>query len=272
MEIVFLGSGGGRVNLIRQYRSSGGFRINASLHIHVDPGPGALVYSAKFNQDPLKLDCIIVTHLHIDHSSDANALIEGMTHYSFKKRGIVIGSKNSVEGNERNDTAFSHYHLSNVESVYSARWGEEKLFSTKKGSFKIKPIKAVHEEPTTFGFKLFIDNIIISYTSDTGFYSGIGNEYKNSDILILNLMKPENDNYKGHLSVDDVREIILTAKPKTAILTHLGVKIIFSNPERIAHELEKDTGVKVIAANDGLKLNLKTLLNLKEDGTDDNSL
>ena len=83
MEIVFLGTGGGRFVLVKQLRWTGGFRINSpSANIHVDPGPGALTHSHSLKQDPLKLDAIIVTHYHIDHCSDAAVLIEGMTDYA----------------------------------------------------------------------------------------------------------------------------------------------------------------------------------------------
>jgi len=101
MELVFLGTGGGRINLIKQTRGTGGFRINSnSANIHVDPGPGALVHSVREKQDPLSLDCVLVTHNHIDHSTDAMALIEGMTHYGQKKRGINIGISNTIIGEE----------------------------------------------------------------------------------------------------------------------------------------------------------------------------
>ena len=72
MEIVFLGTGGGRINLIKQARATGGFRINsANTSIHVDPGPGALITSVKYREDPLKLNAVIVTHAHVDHSNDS---------------------------------------------------------------------------------------------------------------------------------------------------------------------------------------------------------
>ena len=44
-KITFLGSGGGRIVVAHQLRSTGGFVINiGTKQIHVDPGPGALVH------------------------------------------------------------------------------------------------------------------------------------------------------------------------------------------------------------------------------------
>ena len=124
MELIFLGTGGGRINLIKQVRGTGGFRINSkSANIHVDPGPGALIRSIKLKQFPGTLDLIIVTHNHIDHVSDAMVLSEGMTEYGLKKRGILIGSKNVILGSEKSDRGVSLYHQSKVKIVYAAEFG-----------------------------------------------------------------------------------------------------------------------------------------------------
>src|SRR3989344_3155919 len=87
MEVIFLGTGGGRVNLINQIRSTGGQWIRGeNLNILLDPGPGSLLRTKEKGFDPRKLDAIIVTHYHVDHCTDANVMIEAMTNYALKKR------------------------------------------------------------------------------------------------------------------------------------------------------------------------------------------
>ncbi len=252
MEIVFLGTGGGRVNLVQQRRWTGGFRINGSLSIHVDPGPGALIHGLQMKQSPMHLDAIIVTHLHIDHCTDANVLVEAMTSYTLKKKGIVIGSKNAVEGDEKGDMGFTHYHLSKVKEVYAAKWGEKRKFSNEKGSFEIEILKAEHEEETTFGFKLSMDGLTVGYTSDTEYFDGLYEQYKGCDWLIVNTMKPEKDEYLGHFTSAETIELLRVAKPKLAILTHMGMKMLREGPEKEAARIEKESGVRTIAAKDGM--------------------
>lgn len=252
MEIVFLGTGGGRVNLLQQKRWTGGFRINGSMNIHVDPGPGALVRSIQTGQNPMKLDAIIVTHLHVDHCSDANVLIEAMTHYTLKKYGLVIGSKNSIEGDANGDRAISTYHLSKVKEIYSAKWGEKKKFSGPKGEFEIEITKSKHEEQTCFGFKLSIDGITVGYTSDSEYFEGLYEQYKGCDWLISNTMKPHIDNYKGHLTSDETIELLRIVRPKMCILTHMGMKMLKVGPEIEAARIEKESGVRTIAAKDAM--------------------
>ena len=251
MEIVFLGTGGGRINLVQQNRWTGGFRINGSCKIHVDPGPGALVRSIQTKQDPTDLDAIIVTHLHIDHCSDANVLSEAMSCYTFRKRGIIIGSRDSVEGDHKGDRAFTSYHLSKVAQVYSAKWGEKKEFESGKGKFSIEILKAKHEEKSCFGFKLLMDGFIIGHTSDTEYFEGLYEQYKGCDALIVNTMKPEKDDYKGHFTSEETIALLKIAKPKLAILTHMGMKMLKEGPGKEAARIEKESGVKTIAAKDG---------------------
>ncbi len=252
MEITFLGTGGGRINLLRQIRGTGGFRINsASANIHVDPGPGALLHSLRLKLDVHKLDVVIVTHYHVDHANDAALLVEAMAKSATKKGGILVGSKYTLQGDERGDRGVSLYHQNLVEQLHVAQWGGKKTIKTKKGEFGLEFIKTVHDEKSCFGFKLSIDGAVIGYTSDTEYYDGIGDSYSGCDYLILNCLKPDMDGYKGHMTVRDAAEILKVAKPKLAIVSHMGMKIITKSPEALAATIEKESGVRTVAAKDG---------------------
>ena len=85
---------------ITQKRMTGGFRIDDidGKNIHVDPGPGALVRSYQFGLNPLKLDCVMVSHSHTDHYSDAEVLLEAITRGMTRKKGTIVGSRSVIEG------------------------------------------------------------------------------------------------------------------------------------------------------------------------------
>ena len=56
LELVFLGSGGGRFATVTQKRRTGGIRIlGDKVNVHLDPGPGGLIYSLEAGLDPQKL-------------------------------------------------------------------------------------------------------------------------------------------------------------------------------------------------------------------------
>ena len=253
MEILFLGTGGGRVNLIRQMRKTGGFRINAkSAYIHVYPGPGALLQSVRFREDPLKLNAVIVTHAHVDHSNDANLMIEGMSRFALERKGILIASKNSLAGE---DHPITKYHQSHVTQLYPATYGERKKFVTRRGGeFEIEIIEVKHDESSTFGFKLFIDDKVIGYTSDTNYFDELGFRFQGCDVLIVNCLKPFSDGIPDHLETNDVIKVLKNARPKKAILSHFGLKMIRADPELEAKKVEYESDVVTIAAEDGMRV------------------
>jgi len=79
-KITFLGSGGGRVVFANQLRNFGGFVINLDGHqVHFDPGPGALNCLAANMISPSDTDVIFVSHAHIDHVNDLNAVVDAIT-------------------------------------------------------------------------------------------------------------------------------------------------------------------------------------------------
>ncbi|MGA2467107.1 MAG: MBL fold metallo-hydrolase, partial [Thermodesulfobacteriota bacterium] len=60
---------------MKQLRASGGVWLSiGKTNLYIDPGPGALVrcLSSKPKLEPSTLDGILLTHKHLDHSSDVN--------------------------------------------------------------------------------------------------------------------------------------------------------------------------------------------------------
>ncbi|MCW4016880.1 MAG: MBL fold metallo-hydrolase [Candidatus Bathyarchaeota archaeon] len=254
VKLVFLGTGGGRFATITQKRRTGGIRlISEKLNIHVDPGPGALIYSLEAGLNPQKIKTVIVSHRHPDHYSNAEVLVEAMTRGMLKKRGIVAAPSNILSGNGETGPAISTYHQNMIEKAITLKPGVK--FTVDKT--KISGTKTVHSDPETVGFRFEIPEIgAIGYTADTEYFEGIEKEYKGVRLLILSVMRPTGSPWKGHMTPKEAAKLVEDVKPEMAVATHFGMKMIYSGPAYEVKLIENTTGVPTIAAFDGMKLQI----------------
>lgn len=254
LTLTFLGTGGGRFTTITQKRRTAGIRIvNKEMNIHLDPGPGALVYSIDAGLDPQKLDAIVLSHSHPDHYTDAEVLIEAMTRGTLQKRGMLVAANSVLNGNETCEAGISQYHQKMPAQTINAKPGT--VFQV--GSLKATTVKAQHTDPDAVGYRFVTSGHgDFGYTSDTEYYESIGKNYAGLRLLILSVMRPGGKPWKGHMTTDDAISILKDAKPQTAVFTHLGMQMIFRGPLKEAARAEKETGVPVIAAVDGMKVTI----------------
>ncbi len=249
--IKFLGTGGARYVVSRQLRSSGGIWCSfKGKNLLIDPGPGALIkcLTSKPKLEPEDLDAIILTHRHLDHSSDANVLIEAMTEGRVRKKGIVYAPSDAVYSNE---PAIYKYLQDSVEKLEILK--EQKSYSLGGLDF-ITPVKHNHSVET-YGLKFTLDGGKVSIIADTSFFPELINHYK-SEVIVINVGLFKHPGYENvkHLDLEGCKKLIAGTKPRVAILTHFGLSMLKNKPWILAEQLTHETGVKVIAANDGMKL------------------
>lgn len=247
--IKFLGTGGARHVVSRQLRSSGGiWCFFNGKNILIDPGPGTLVrcFSSRPKLNPEKLDALMLTHRHIDHSSDANVMIEAMTGGLARRRGIVYVPSDVV--NSKEPVIFS-YLRNSVEKV--------EIFK-EKGSYSLGTLNFVtpvihNHSVETYGIKFQLDGGTVSFISDTAFFPELIDHYQ-SDILIINvvLYNHPGDAYIKHMDLGNCKKLITEIKPKAAILTHFGLTMLKNKPWKLAEKLTEETGTQVKAAYDGM--------------------
>src|SRR6202165_535664 len=91
MKLTFKGTAGARFMAAKQLAASGGLYLEeGDTRISLDPGPGAIVQYAKRKVDLTKLDAIVISHRHLDHSNDVNVMVEAMTDGGFRHRGRLF--------------------------------------------------------------------------------------------------------------------------------------------------------------------------------------
>jgi phosphoribosyl 1,2-cyclic phosphodiesterase len=254
-KITFLGTGGGRVVVTTQARASGGFILEMDDQVfHVDPGPGALVRAKEYGINLRKVTGILVSHAHPDHCADAEMIVEIMTGFVNNKKGVIIGNINVIKGGKKHHATFSPYHLNAAGRYEILKPGDKTTVG--KVSITATPTEHGEQEKEGIGF-VFEGKEKIGYTSDGEYFRGQEKYFQDCDVLILNCLRPRKETWPTHMNSEQALELISKTKPKLAVLKHFGMKMLRAVPEKEAVWIEKESGVKTIAARDGMVLEIR---------------
>jgi len=253
--IKFLGTAGARFVVARQLRSSAGVFISMKgKNIILDPGPGTLVRCAKSRPgiDVTKLDAIILTHAHIDHTSDVNILIDAMTSGGLRRRGILFAPKECIYGE---DAVVLKYLRDFMEAIVILEENQAYGIDGLRFSTSLR-----HQHPVeTYGINFDLDGRKISFMVDTRYFPDLIRSYTGAHLLVMNVVRydPHESGEVMHLCVDDVRRILSEIRPGRAILTHFGMTMLKARPWDLAKKLTEELGLDVIMASDGMTVELE---------------
>lgn len=249
--ITFLGTAGARFMVMKQLTASGGLWLNlGGTEILVDPGPGSIVQTTKRKLKAENLSAIILSHRHLDHSADTNIMVEAMTGGGFNHHGWFFAPSDAF-GTEPVIFSYLKESLSGIEVLK-----EGKSYSIADVSFTT-PIRHIHPVET-YGLLFNSNGHSFAYIADSHYFDGLCQSYR-SELLIINVVFVEPRPGIDHLAIPDAERIITAIKPKVAILTHFGMYIWQAKPGQIARKLSERTGVRVIAARDGMTFDLAEL-------------
>lgn len=254
--IKFIGTAGARFVVARQLRASGGLWLSfQGVNLYMDPGPGALIrcLSANPKLDPTALDGILLSHKHLDHSGDINAMIEAMTEGGYQRKGILFAPEEALE----DDPVILRYirpYLGKIEILK-----ENETYSL--GDLKFSTARRHHHSVETYGFNFHLPKATLSYITDTKFHPDLISQYP-GEVLLLNvvLLAEIPDRRIDHLSFEDVKTILRETKAKGIVLTHFGTRILQADPSALAERLSQETGRRIIAARDGMTLEINELI------------
>ncbi len=248
--ITFLGTAGARFVVTSQLLASGGMWLSLSgTEILLDPGPGCLVQATKRKLRAYKLSAIILSHRHLDHSADVNIMIEAMTRGGFRPRGRLFAPADALE----NEPVIFSYLRNFLDGIEVLREGGS--YSVGNVSFET-PLRHIHPVET-YGIIFKTAEHTFSYITDGRYSDSLGQKYR-GELLIINVVLLE-PRPIDHLSVADAERIISEIKPRAAILTHFGMNLWRARPWEVAQRMTEKTGIRVIAARDGMKFDLAQL-------------
>ncbi len=253
-RIKFLGTAGARYVMARQLRYSAGSYLELEgRKMLMDPGPGTLLRCARVRPqiDVTRLDAVLLSHAHIDHSGDVNAVIDAMTCGGWEKRGRLFAPGECLNGKNR------------ILLDYISSAPEEVVELSGATAFEVDNLRFFtsvrhRHDVETYGFKFELGGGMLSFVTDTLYFDGLPGTYAGSRWLVINVVRASG--YRGrklkHMSLDEAETLIDAIRPDFAVLTHFGMSIVNEKPPAIARKMSKRLGVDVRAAHDGMVVEL----------------
>lgn len=253
-HIRFLGTAGARFAMAKQIRSSAGTYLHLrGKRLLLDMGPGTLAALARVEPpvDVFSLDGLILTHSHIDHSTDVNCLIDAVTAGGIFKRGRLFTPAACLEGEHAVVLRYLRGFLDEIVPL-------EERTAYRLGDLRFATSRRHHHGVDTYGVHFDLAPHRLSFLIDTRYFDGLEEEYAGADTLVINMVRfrPEDAPHALHLCLEDVKRIVAAVRPSLAILTHFGMRALEAGPDALAAEASDATGCAVLAAYDGMRVDL----------------
>lgn len=267
MQATFLGTGGGRFTMIKQLRQTGGIYLeHDGFSLMLDPGPGALVHAHRQDIDVTDLDAVLVTHAHVDHYGDMHAMIEAMTGGGDDPSGTLLVSDSVENGaalpdrfasgegtyGDRIDPPLDAYHRGLVDTADTMDQGD----TVDLGPFTLHCGETRHSDPTGVSLRCEIGDRAVGFTGDTELFDGLTDFLRDVDTLVVNVARPRDAAWKGHMTMADAADLIKQVSPEHAVLHHFGAKLVFASVADETEWLQEQVDARVVAADDGMTVDL----------------
>ncbi|MFO7760768.1 MAG: MBL fold metallo-hydrolase [Thermodesulfobacteriota bacterium] len=200
MDIVFLGTGTGIPSV---HRGSPSLLVQHNrTSILVDSGPGALRQLAGAGLSFDRLDCLLYTHLHPDHTLDlVSYLFAACNKKAFTRSSPVriVGPEGFLEFYQHLRRAFGRFVEPPEEIVTVA----ESLLKNREldlPDLGISTFPTPHT-PESRGY-LFRSNpgLSLAVTGDTGYSPELAASFREVDLLVTECSLPDSCRVEGHLT------------------------------------------------------------------------
>ena len=215
MKVNIVGSG-----------SIGSSFMSASLiiddHILVDAPNGIIKYLKRLGFDILKIDTILITHLHGDHFFDLPFLMLGK-YFNHDKTPIkVICPYGTVKKLKYLFRLGFPYDFRKVMNSTNIEFIEHKGRSTiQVGDYLIESRRVRHGKiKPAFGYIVHKDGKSVGFSGDSMYCPMIDEIVENSDISILDMSLKAEGN-RSHMGYLDIKEICNKYQEKMIVATHM---------------------------------------------------
>lgn len=210
-----------------------------SLNIVLDCGPD--FRQQMLRADVCKLDAILMTHAHKDHTAG----FDDIRAFNFmQKKAIDVYCNQETEQSIKEQ--FS-YAFSETDYPYLPKMNFVRIRNSKFEirNLKIQPIEVMHATMSVFGYR-FGD---FTYVTDA---KTIAKEERDkirgTKILVVNALRHEN--HYSHFTIDEALELVNDVHPELTYFIHM------SHQFGLHEEMEKKFSAHIRVAYDGLKISV----------------
>ena len=178
--------------------------------------------------NPRELEAIVLSHKHLDHSGDVNALIEAMTSGGFRRRGAVLAPADAFD-DEPVVLPYARRFVERVETLEPSsgpyRIGDVELYTS------MRHVHAVADPRAAFRPR----GLRVAYLPCGRYFDGLAADYARHrpDVLIVNVLRYRDDMNVDHLTWHDARRVVAEVRPKVAVFQHFGTKMLEADPPRL---------------------------------------
>ena len=180
---------------------------DGDTRILLDCGSGSLSRLRTLIPDPLRLDAIVLSHMHADHCGEID-LYRYMLEFGQMKAPLSVFSP---------ETDRLRYPVFETVKTYDGMQAEV-------GSMILKFSAMQHAVPTMGVRVTDADGNSLFYTGDTGWFDGLVDAARDADLLLADACLRDESNpkaLKNHMTVAQVLALRQQANCGDAILTHL---------------------------------------------------
>jgi len=226
IRVIILGSGS--IIPTRNRFASSIYVDTGSHKILLDCGPGTIEKMRHADINPWLIDGVLLTHFHIDHSSDLLPFLKlraydedgkiaanTTTIRIYGPRGLTNFLEQTIDHNKY------YNYLSNVIKYHSYTKICEMVENDVKDHDGLKIVSRPVKHSSGIMYRLEVKNKVLVFSGDTAFDPNIVEAAKNADLLIHECSFPKNCLIGEHTSEDDLSQIVSLAKPRILVITHL---------------------------------------------------
>ncbi|HDD70858.1 MAG TPA: hypothetical protein ENF94_01715 [Candidatus Woesearchaeota archaeon] len=177
--------------------------------------------------------------IHFDPGPGAVAAAQAFNVNLKNTDAVIISRNDSIRNNEQN---------------LISQLSDKQTLMINQESKRLNKIGTTKTERTDYGYKIIAKNFTLLYLFKPLTKETIKKDKLNADVLILN--NKYLNKGKEEIGTDDSYKIIQEIRPKLAILTGFSSNFKGDKHIQTARDLQKRTGVQVVAADDGTRIDL----------------